>query len=65
MYRFNSTQETEIMAKVLEVAAAAAGNEHNTPSVEKIDDIVRTVFTTVCELLGEDVPGSASDSEEN
>jgi len=56
MKRFTSSQEVEIMSLVAQVVAAAAGNEHHAWNIEKVDGLVRTLFTTMCKLLGEPVP---------
>jgi len=41
----------KIMKLVTEITAARAGNETAPPTVETVDKLVRTLFSTMCELL--------------
>jgi len=49
----NITREdtVKIMELVAEIATAAAGNEKYVWDVKDIDELVRTLFPTMCDLL--------------
>lgn len=47
-----------VMELVAEIAAARVGHQGSTLNVEEIDKLVRTLFSTMCELLDKENEGN-------